>query len=79
MTALLAIADLALPTVWQGYDAVSRTVWRVGSACLLAFVCCAALKSQGKRAAKKEAPARSGRTAVEEEALRLADTVCGKR
>ena len=46
---------------------------------LLAFVCCAALKSQGKRAAKKEAPARSGRTAVEEEALRLADTVCGKR
>lgn len=80
MTVLLAAADLALPAVWQGYDALSRTVWRVGATCLLAFSCCAAMKSQGKRAAaKKEMPVHSGRTAVEEEALRLADTVCGKR
>lgn len=81
MTAVLTVADLALPTVWQGYDVYSRTVWRVGATCLLAFVCCAALKSQGKQAAavKREVPAHSGRTAVEEEARRLADTVCGKR
>ena len=80
MTAVLAVADLALPTVWQGYDIYSRTVWRVGATCLLAFACCAALKSQGKRAAvKKEIPAHNGRSAVEEEARRLADTVCGKR
>ena len=81
MTAVLAVADLALPTVWQGYDVYSRTVWRVGATCLLAFACCAALKSQGKRAAavKKEASAPGRRTAVEEEARRLADTVCGKR
>lgn len=81
MTAVLVVADLALPTVWQGYDVYSRTVWRAGATCLLAFACCAALKSQGKRAsaAKKEMPVHSGRTAVEEEARRLADTVCGKR
>ena len=80
MTAVLAVADLALPTVWQGYDIYSRTVWRVGATCLLAFACCAALKSQGKRAAvKKEIPAHNRRSAVEDEARRLADTVCGKR
>ena len=80
MTAVLAVADLALPTVWQGYDVYYRTVWRVGATCLLAFACCGALKSQGKRAAavKREVPVHSGRTAVEEEARRLADTVCGK-
>lgn len=79
MTALLMVADLALPTVWQGYDVYSRTVWRVGATCLLAFACCAALKTQGKRAEKQAITADSGRTAVEEEARRLADTVCGKR
>ena len=83
ITALLAAADLALPTVWQGYSLYSRTVWRVGATCLLAFACCVVLKSQGKRssaaAGKEKIPVDSGHTAVEEEAWRLADTVCGKR
>ena len=83
MTALLAAADLALPAVWQGYDVLSRTVWRIGATCLLAFVCCAALKTQGKHSAavakRDEPPMGSGHTAVEEEACRLADTVCGRR
>ena len=37
MTAVLAAADLALPTVWQGYDVYYRTVWRVDATCMLAF------------------------------------------
>ena len=78
-SALLCAADLALPTLWKGYDAVSRTVWRVGAAALLAFLCCAELKRQGKRAVRKQQAAPvSERTAVELEARRLADTVCGK-
>lgn len=77
MTLLLALADMALPTVWEGYDAVSRTVWRLGAACLLAFVCCAALKRQGKKAEQTAvSPAVSKRTEVEETARALADTVC---
>lgn len=83
MTALLAAADLALPAVWQGYDTISRTVWRIGATCLLAFACCAALKTQGKHFAavtkRDEPPMGSGHTTVEEEARRLADTVCGRR
>lgn len=76
MSGVLWAADLVLPAVWEGYDLVSRTVWRVGAACLMAFACGAELKHQGKRARKKQA-ALSRRTAVEEEARRLADTVCG--
>ena len=77
MTLLLALADMALPTVWEGYDAVSRTVWRLGAACLLAFVCCAALKRQGKKAEQTAvSPTVSKRTEVEEPARALADTVC---
>ena len=58
---------------------VSRTVWGVGATCVLAFICCAELKHQGKRAVKfvrKELPQR---TEVELEAYRLADTVCPPR
>jgi len=78
MTALLAIADLALPSVWQGYDAISQLVWRIGATCLLIFSCGTALKRQGKRAAV-QLPAAPQRTAIEEEARRLADTVCPPR
>ena len=79
-SAVLCAADLALPTVWKGYNAVSRTVWRVGAAALLAFLCCTELRHQGKRASqKRQAAPVSGRTAVELEAMRLADTVCGTR
>lgn len=76
MTLVLALADMALPTVWEGYDAISRTVWRVGASCLLAFSCCAVLKRQGKRAAATPARSAPERTEVEEAARRLADTVC---
>lgn len=77
-SAVLWAADLALPAVWDEYNAVSRTVWRVGAACLLAFLCCAELKRQGKRAVKQQAKQQPERTAVEIEARRLADSVCGK-
>lgn len=74
---VLGAADLALPTVWRSYDAATRIVWRVGSACLLAWLCSAELKLQGKRYAEEKQLPR--RTPVEEEAWRLADTVCPKR
>ena len=79
LSAVFWVADLALPTVWSDYNLVSRTVWRVGATCVLAFICCAELKHQGKRAVKfvrKELPQR---TEVELEAYRLADTVCPPR
>jgi len=79
LSAVFWVADLALPTVWNDYNLISRTVWRVGATCLLAFVCGAELKHQGKRESfqivKPELPER---TEVELEALRLADTVCGR-
>lgn len=79
LSAVFCAADLALPTMWKGYDVISRTVWRVGAACLLAFVCGMELRWQGKRAVKKQTVGSvPKRTAVEEEARRLADTVCGK-
>jgi len=80
LSAVLWVADLALPTVWTGYDLISRTVWRVGAACLLAFVCCKELGHQGRRAVRNRQPEPlPRRTAVEEEAMRLADTVCPPR
>ena len=78
LTALLAAADLALPTVWNGYNAISQIVWRVGATCLLVFSCGFALKRQGRQAEKQIAAAPQ-RTAIEEEARRLADTVCPPR
>lgn len=79
-SAVLCAADLALPTLWKDYNAVSRTVWRIGAAALLAFLCCTELKHQAKRTVRKQQTAPvSKRTAVELEAMRLADTVCGTR
>lgn len=70
-------ADLALPTVWDGYSLTTGTVWRVGAACALALVCGLELKHQGRQAAKA-VPA-ADRTEVERAALALADTVCPPR
>lgn len=70
-------ADLALPTVWDGYSLATGTVWRVGAACALALVCGLELKHQGRRAAKAVPAAE--RTEVERAALALADTVCPPR
>ena len=78
VTLVLAAADLALPGVWEGYNAVSQTVWRVGAACVLMVCCGAALKRQG-RGAQRQAEKILQRTAVEQEALRLADSVCPPR
>ena len=78
-TLLLAAADLALPTVWEGYDVVSRTVWRVGASCLLLFVCCAALGKHGKRSAPAEGPRELTQEEIRERARQLADSVCPKR
>lgn len=79
MTAVLAAADLALPTVWEGYNVISQTVWRVGATCLLVFSCGSALKRQGYKAEKKMLAEAPQRTEIELEALRLADTVCPPR
>ena len=77
LSAVFWMADLALPTVWNDYNLISRTVWRVGATCLLAVVCGAELKHQGKRASFQIVrPELPERTEVELEALRLADTVC---
>ena len=77
---VLGAADMALPTVWKSYDMATQIVWRVGSACLLAYLCATELKFQGKRyAVPVEEPAVSQRTYVEQEAWRLAETVCPKR
>ena len=72
---VLGAADLALPGVWEGYNAVSQIVWRVGAACVLIFCCSATLKRQG-RGAQHKAEKALQRTLVEQEALRLADSVC---
>lgn len=77
LTLLLAAADLALPSVWAEYGQVSQFVWRVGATCLLAFACGYVLKRQGRQAAPVQAPPADGRTEIQEEARRLADTVCG--
>ena len=80
-TLVLAAADLALPTVWQGYDARTQLVWRVGATCLLAFVCCAALSRHGTcPSAKQETASKAPqRTEVERAAMALADSVCPKK
>ena len=75
---VLGAADMALPTVWRGYDVTTRIIWRVGSLCLLAWLCSAELKVQGKYYTEVKEKV-SQRTAVEQEAWHLADTVCPKR
>ena len=83
VSAVLFAAEQALPMVWEGYNSATGLVWRIGAVCLLAFTCCMELKIQGKiaarqiRAQKEALPPQ--RTAVEMEALRLADTVCPPR
>ena len=83
MSVVLFAAEQALPMVWESYNSATGLVWRIGSVCLLAFTCCMELKIQGKiaarqiRAEKEALPPQ--RTAVELEALRLADTVCPPR
>ena len=79
LSAVFWVADLALPTVWNDYNLISRTVWRVGATCVLAFICGAELKHQGKRAVKVMRRELPQRTEIEIEALRLADTVCPPR
>ena len=73
---LLAVADLALPSVWQGYDAIHQIVWRVGSTCLLLAVCCMALGKYSRLQQEAAAiPAPMTEAQIRETALRLADTV----
>lgn len=78
VTVLLAAADMALPTVWEGYGTVMQIVWRIGAACLLAVACVLELRWQGQRATVIARKAAS-RTEVEETARILADTVCPPR
>ena len=83
MSAVLFVAEQALPMVWQGYTDTTGLIWRIGAICLLAFTCCMELKIQGKLAARRIRAQKEAlppqRTAVEEEARRLADTVCPRK
>lgn len=75
-TIVLALADLALPAVWQGYDAVAKTVWRAGAACILVFLCCGVLGRYSR--VRQEAAARPAvmtEAQIRETARRLADSV----
>ena len=78
VTAILALADLALPTVWEGYDLITQTVWRVGATCLLAFACCAALGRHKKRPEVRRTPEERTPEEIREIARQLADSVCQK-
>jgi hypothetical protein len=75
--------EQALPMVWEGYNDATSLVWRIGAICLLAFTCCMELKIQAKLAARRIRAQKEAlppqRTAVEEEARRLADSVCPPR
>lgn len=83
MSAVLFAAEQALPVVWDGYNDATGLVWRIGAICLLAFTCCMELKIQAKLAARRIRAQKEAlppqRTAVEEEARRLADSVCPPR
>lgn len=68
---ILGMADLALPTVWIGYDVRTQLVWRIGATCLLVFVCAMALCRHGTVEVSRDLTEEE----VRAEALRLADTV----
>lgn len=73
MALILGMADLALPTVWAGYDARTQLVWRIGATCLLVFVCGMALMRHGRKASSKQRELTQEE--IRAEALRLADSV----
>lgn len=80
-TALLAVLDVALCSVAEiGFP---HWVWHAGAGAALAAVCAGTIRRE-KRLALEEAEQEAedafpGRTAVEEAARRLADTVCPRR
>lgn len=73
VTLLLGLADLALPSVWQNYNAATQLVWRLGATCLLAFVCVMALSRHGT--VTVEVPRQLTEEEVRHQALELADSV----
>ena len=73
VTLVLGLADLALPSVWQSYNAATQLVWRIGATCLLAFVCVAALSRHGT--VTVEVPRQLTEEEVQSRALELANTV----
>lgn len=73
VTFLLGLADLALPSVWQSYNAATQLVWRIGATCLLAFVCVTALSRHGT--VTVEVPRQLTEAEVRQQALELADSV----
>ena len=75
VTLVLGLADMALPTVWRDYDPASQLMWRLGAACLLAFLCCRMLRRHGKAPQSKPAPAELQQKEIQEIARMLADSV----
>ena len=80
LAAFLGLADLAMPTVWTGYDPASELVFRVGATCLLLAFCSLSLH-RGRKLKRKAAAAPKALTEEEirREARRLADTVTGNQ
>lgn len=70
---LLGLADVALPTVWIGYDFRTQLVWRIGATCLLLFVCSMALSRHKKISVEVDRELTEDE--IRAEALRLADSV----
>ena len=73
VTLVLGLADLALPSVWQDYNAATQLVWRIGATCLLGVMCAAALSRHGT--VTVEVPCQLTEEEVRSRALELADSV----
>lgn len=69
---LLGLADLALPTVWAGYNIRTQIVWRVGAGCVLLFACVMTLAHHGKKVAQSRELTQEE---IRDAARRLADTI----
>ncbi|SFP96311.1 hypothetical protein SAMN05216343_11938 [Oscillibacter sp. PC13] len=78
VTLAMAAADLALPSVWNGYNITFRTLWRVGATALLVCSCGMCLGHQKKHPAPQRADRELAQEEIREEARRLADSVCIK-
>jgi len=80
LTALLALADLALPSAWQGDDRLTQWVWRIGATCLLAASCCSVWERYGGEEFEETKPYEEmSQAELRATARALADSVSPRR
>jgi len=77
-TLVIAAADLALPSVWNGYHVTFRTLWRVGATALLVCSCGVCLGHQKEHPVPQRADRELTQAEIQAEARRLADSVFPK-